>query len=119
MRSVTEPNTSKTGQILSLRPTDTYWLSKARRATGTNRLGERALFYRKALESLPSPAARLELAETYYRMQCYDAADSLILEALQADAMNGQAWYLLGLTALARGDEDTSQNAFDRADPHS
>ncbi len=114
MRSVTESKNTENGELLSFHPSDTYWLNKARRATGPGRLPERALFYRKAMEASPSAIARLELAETYYRMQCFGAADSLILETIREDPLNGQAWYLLGLTALARGDEITSQNAFDR-----
>ncbi len=114
MRSVTDGYTNAGGKLLSLHPTDTYWLGRARRTTGPKRLAEKALFYRKALEALPSEMTRLELAETYYRMQCYDAADALILKVLEEDPSAGQAWYLLGLTALARGDEITSQNAFDR-----
>ncbi len=113
MHSATD-RTDKNGTLLSFRNADTYWLSRARHTTGPKRLGERALFYRKAMEGLSSPSARLELAETYYRMQCYDAADALILEVLEEDPGIGQAWYLLGLTSLARGDEITSQNAFDR-----
>ena len=111
---MTDRPADRDGKLLSLHPTDTYWLGRARRTTGPKRLAEKALFYRKALEALPSEMTRLELAETYYRMQCYDAADALILEVLDQDPSAGQAWYLLGLTALARGDEITSQNAFDR-----
>ena len=114
MRSVTDSGKNKNGELLSFNPSDTYWLARARRATGPGRLEDRALFYRKALEILPSAGTRLELAETYYRMQCFDAADALILQTLTEDGENGQAWYLLGLTSLARGDEITSQNAFDR-----
>ena len=114
MRSVTDRPADPGGKLLSLHPTDTYWLGRARRTTGPKRLAEKTLFYRKALETLPSEITRLELAETYYRMQCYDAADALILDVLDKDPSAGQAWYLLGLTALARGDEITSQNAFDR-----
>ncbi len=114
MPGVTDGRGGGDGILLSLHPTSTYWLGRARKTTGQKRLADRALFYRKALEALPSEMTRLELAETYYRMQCYDAADELILEVLREDPSAGQAWYLLGLTALARGDEATSQNAFDR-----
>ena len=114
MRRVTENKPQPKENILSIRRSNLYWLERARRTRDPKREFDRVLFYRKALEEHSRPSVLLELAEVYCSMRCFDAADRCILKALRQDPTLGEGWYLLGRTSLARGDEETSQNAFDR-----
>lgn len=88
-----------------------YWVSRARKCRGRTRLSDAAPLLRQAYRQSGSDDVALELAAAYCAMECYSAARRVLTEVLSRSPNCAEAYYVLGVTALAQQDERLAEDA--------
>lgn len=88
-----------------------YWVSRARKCRGRTRLSDAAPLLRQAYRQSGSDDVALELAGAYCAMECYSAARRVLAQVLTQNPRCAEAYYILGVTALAQRDEGLAEDA--------
>ena len=105
----------KTGEILKLQRSSSYWVGRAARHRREGNRRRAAALLRHALALSPEDVAlRAEYAKTLQEMECYEASNRAAFSALTQSAERSALYGLIGRNMLALGHEQEAMDAFAR-----